>query len=110
MGLKNPLKKRAKKSKAKPRSKKAAAKQPQQTPPPVVVSGHPFAPGTEVGLHPTSAVSWERENGRAPFPEPIYIAIVADDGTLEVSGLGRGSWCAAGLVGESWRYVQFQVA
>lgn len=75
------------------------------------VQTHPFLPGTYVGFYPAADVGVERSLGREPFPDPTVSSIVADDGTLEVAGLSRGTWCAAGQAdgGQRYLYIQFPV-
>jgi len=71
---------------------------------------HPFAPGTEVGVHPAHTVGVERGLGREPMETPEQVFTVPEDGELEVSGLEPGRYCAAGRVGDRYHYVQFSVA
>lgn len=76
---------------------------------PTEVSNHRFPPGEEVGVYPSHQVTVERGLGREPFQIPLVTAVVSEDGTLEVSGLPKGGYCAAGPVGDRYAYVGFQV-
>lgn len=78
--------------------------------PTVVVENHPFAPDQEVGFYPAHAVGVERSLGREPMPDPTQIALVSEEGTLEVSDLEAGEWYAVAQVGDRFRYVKFPVA
>jgi hypothetical protein len=86
-------------TKAKARTKQAA----------VTVPNSPFTPGTKVGFHRPQSVEVERRADREPFRSPVKTATVKSNGTLEVSGLDKGSWCAAAPVGGTYRYVVFSV-
>lgn len=117
MGLfkKSGKKKAAAKSAAKTpaaRSKAAAKRRPSRSAKQekgVVIGSHPFAPGTEVLVHPAVLVGVERREARKPFGTPTATATVADSGQLEVVGLPKGQWSAAGPVGDRWDFVQFGV-
>jgi hypothetical protein len=100
-------KSKAKKPAKRKASKRKAAAKPKT--PPIAVPNHRFEPGSEVGFYPLSSVGVERELGREPIPDPTKTAKVAEDGTLEVWGLGGGVWIAAAQTGENWRYFQFSV-
>lgn len=74
------------------------------------IENHAFAPGTKVGIHHAHEVTVERGLGRAPIPDPLKEVTVSKDGSLEVSGLDKGMYLAAGQVdGGRWRYFQFPV-
>jgi hypothetical protein len=100
---------------AKTKAKKAARKPPLRPrpakAPTVVVPNHRFAPGTKVAFLPTYTITVERSMRREPFAKPIKTAKVKKDGTLEVAGLAKGQWSAAGPVedGARWAYVGFAV-
>jgi hypothetical protein len=56
-------------------------------------------------------ITVERSHKREPFAKPTKTAKVKRDGTLEILGLPKGQWCAAGPVedGARWAYVAFAV-
>jgi len=98
------FKKKAKKATKKPKSTARPSK-----PAMVAVPNHRFEPGTKVSFLPLAAVTVERGLGREPFATPTKTATVKANGALEVSGLPKGMWCAAGPVGGRWVYIQFSV-
>lgn len=102
---KAPKKATAKKAPAK--RKRPAKKMPAG--PAHVVENHRFAPGTKVSFHRVFEIGVERNEGRAPVPSPIKTATVKKDGTLEVGGLEKGMWVAAGPSGERFLWHQFSV-
>ena len=85
----------------------------------VEVNHQVFPPGTEVALHLATDVEAERRMGRAPFPAPIATFEVAEDGTLEVDGVGPGRLGVSaktsparelhGPVDEGYDYVEFTI-
>lgn len=104
---KKPAAKKTAAKKRPPRKRKAAAPKPQA--PALVVPNHRFEAGSEVRIFPRSMVGVEKSMGREPIPSPTATAKVADDGTLQVSGLGPGTWTAAGIVAGRWLYFDFAV-
>jgi hypothetical protein len=98
----------ATKAKAKSRSK-SKARATRKTAPATSVPNNPFAPGTVVGFHRPQTCEVERRANREPFAKPVKTAQAKRDGSLEVSGLDKGMWCAAGPVGDTWRYIGFSV-
>lgn len=96
-------------TKAKPKSKSTRKRASKPKPPAITIPNHRFEPGSTVGFFPATDVGVERAYGREPIPDPTKTAKVAKNGTLKVSGLAKGQWCAAALVAERWRYFQFSV-
>lgn len=96
-------------TKTKQTKRKPAARKPK--PPATQVPNHRFAPGTKVSFLPTHVIGVERSLKREPFAKPVKTAKVRRDGTLEISGLPKGQWSAAGPVddGSRWAYVGFSV-
>lgn len=92
-------------TKAKPKARKAAAPKGPAT----VVANHRFPPGAEVWFLPLHVVTVERNLNREPMATPARVAAVAKDGTLKVSGLPKGMWCAAGKIADEWIYQQFPI-
>jgi hypothetical protein len=101
--------KRAAPKKVKPKARKPRKRATKPKGPAVQVPNHRFAPGTEVSFLPVHMVTVERGMNREPFAEPIKKAKVDKNGILEIRGLSKGQWCAAGPVGEGWIYTQFAV-
>lgn len=99
-----PKKATAKKAKSKARKSPSRPKGPA-----VTVPNHPFGPATTVRFLPLHKITVERDLNREPMAKPDKTAKVKADGTLEVRGLQKGMWCAAGQVGDTWRYFQFSV-
>lgn len=94
----------------KPKARKSTRKQTESQFPQAFVANHRFAPGTKVGFWPATEVATERYQGQEPFPKPKKTATVAKDGTLKVTGLAPGNWCAAAEAENgSWTFLQFPV-
>jgi hypothetical protein len=107
-------------TKAKPKAKSTSRKRPSRKStskkaesqfPAAFVANARFATGTEVGFWPAAEVGTERAQGQQPFPKPAKSAVVAKDGSLKVTGLAKGEYCAAAETGEdgAWTYLTFSV-
>ena len=97
------------KKKSTPKKKSTAKKARTPKAPAVTVTNHRFPPDTEVGFYRPQTVEVERHGSFAPFGKPEATAKVKADGTLEVRGLDKGPWAAAGQVGGEYLFVQFSV-
>lgn len=60
---------------------------------------HPFRAGEEVAFWPASLVSARQLKGEEPMRTPFASATVLEDGTIDATGLGKGSWVIGGPAG-----------
>lgn len=98
---------KAKTAKKRPATKRKRARKPST--PAFTVPNHRFEAGSTVQFFPRSAVGVEKATGREPIPSPTETAKVAKDGTLQVRGLGPGTWTAAAVAAGRWLYFDFSV-